>query len=298
MLQRASAIIDNLTVGTLRSAPAADESCHLSALQAEPSLLQKLPVQVAPASQDTLLQLTAVSAALAAWSLAQVWRWLRRAPPYAACALRHLCWVGLPCFTPLCLRMCLQTTVLAAGPCGNAWDGAQRHSRAAACACGRRDHVPPTRPQAPVAACAQPQAFTAASLVCKYACHSVVLPLSLRWSLFVNWCVYDVLITPMLARFELARTGIAVPSKKYDRRSIERVYGCMHQAYTCLHLTIIACCCIIICNKGAFRCNSARGRSGGGGSGGRDAAGQRAAELAAGRHHPNLRAPNALSVPA
>ena len=40
--------------------------------QAEPSLLQKLPVQVAPASQDTLLQLTAVSAALAAWSLAQV----------------------------------------------------------------------------------------------------------------------------------------------------------------------------------------------------------------------------------
>ena len=41
-------------------------------MQAEPSLLQRLPVQVSPASQDTLLQLSAVSAVLAIWSLAQV----------------------------------------------------------------------------------------------------------------------------------------------------------------------------------------------------------------------------------
>ena len=40
--------------------------------QAGPGLLQRLPVQVSRANQDTLLQLTGVSAALALWSLAQV----------------------------------------------------------------------------------------------------------------------------------------------------------------------------------------------------------------------------------
>ncbi|KAK9836137.1 hypothetical protein WJX81_004315 [Elliptochloris bilobata] len=49
----------------------ADVKRARSATKAEPGLLQRLPVQVSPASQDTLLQLTGVSAALAAWSLAQ-----------------------------------------------------------------------------------------------------------------------------------------------------------------------------------------------------------------------------------
>ena len=212
---------------------------HLSTLQAEPSLLQKLLVQVAPASQDTLLQLTAVSAALAAWSLAQVRHWLR-------CGMllvhRGTC-AGSACFTLLlcaqesaCRLLCMpQGLAETPGMARNDIPGLQL-----ALAVGATTYLLRDRKRLSLRAPSLMQT-TVASPVCKYAWCFLAFDIP---CLFFGACM-RCWAPHFKHTINLQWKGIAALGMKKIQECV--IIACIRRTG---EVTTVACCCIVTRKKG------------------------------------------------